>query len=94
MKAPPNPYREPSRPQGRAIHECARVFFTKPEWEAVVEAAGGADAVGDWLHARAIEVLNGTCPTCRAPLGIIGCDSCDAELCASCVAGHDCAEGR
>jgi hypothetical protein len=40
------------------IHACAHVFFTKPEWEAVVEAAGGEDAVGDWLHARAVEALN------------------------------------
>jgi hypothetical protein len=51
-------YRTGGVPRGRAIHEKANVFFTKPEWEAVVEAAGGPDEVGDWLHARAIEALN------------------------------------
>lgn len=31
-----------------------------------------------------------TCKTCSAPLGVMGCGSCEAELCASCVGGHEC----
>lgn len=29
------------------------------------------------------------CATCKAPLGVLGCSECDAELCASCVVHHE-----
>jgi NTP pyrophosphatase (non-canonical NTP hydrolase) len=34
--------------------------------------------------------LAGDCKMCRAPLGVLGCDSCEAKLCACCIAGHEC----
>lgn len=34
----------------------------------------------------------GNCVNCSAPLGVMGCDSCNAVLCACCIAGHECEE--
>lgn len=34
------------------------------------------------------------CPTCSAPIGQLACDGCAAQLCSSCVAGHECPRAR
>ena len=80
----------------KALVEICAVMGSRPEGTPL-------DGYGAWAMDVAHAALHGLplpvaphvptlCPNCKAPLGLLGCDGCEKDLCACCVVAHECEE--